>query len=96
MGVFTEDIQRLCGNIVALRKGRQTLRAALATENRDRRSEIAEMRATAGRLQTEMAHQSSAARNSFLRELKREVHGECRAVREDLAGARHAWLGKRG
>lgn len=94
MGVFSNDMIQLCGEIGALRKMRGALLKHLEHETIDRKVFVLAMRAAFSNAQAEMARQTRADRQAFLFSLKRVVAGKRRELRADLMGARQAWFGK--
>jgi len=89
VGVLTDDMTRLCDEIVTLRRGRRAL-------NAERKNTVTLMCAGFARARAEMAHQTHAMRHAFLKNLWPGVHRHLRETRADLMGARRAWMGKGG
>lgn len=92
--MLTEEMTRLCGEIVALREMRGNLITQLQSEAKGRKQAVTQhcsdlrssLRTTAKRAEQERA--------AFLNNLKRSVGAQRRELRSDLAGARQAWAGK--
>jgi hypothetical protein len=91
--MMTEDITRLCGEIVALREGRHALMETLAHGHKERAQAVSEFCAATHTARAEMAKRTKTERLGFFNNLKRAVHTEQRAIQRDLAGARKAWAG---
>ena len=85
--MLTDDMTRLCGEILALRKMRCSFRNGLQRD-------VAELCAGFGSARAAMAKQTKNERVTFLNGLKRSVGAQRRDMRSDLAGARRAWAGK--
>lgn len=87
MGHLTEEMTRLCGEIVALRRARHGFIRHLtqstgAMRNRFRRAHL------------EMARRTKAERRAAINTLKKTVAGLRHEFAADLQGARRAWAGK--
>ena len=91
--MMTEDITRLCGEIVALRQARGAMMRELARENKDRSQSVFQFCAHTQSARAEMAKRTSNERNAFLRDLRRATNTQRRKMQKDLAGARRAWAG---
>jgi hypothetical protein len=87
MGRLTEDMTRLCGEIVALRGARQGFVKDL-TRN------VARMQANFRRARQEMGRKTRAERRAAINHLKKTVAGLRQEFAADLQGARRAWAGK--
>jgi hypothetical protein len=87
MGRLTEEMTRLCGEIVALRGNRRTF-------VKDLTKHTAAMRAGFRRSHQEMARKSKAERRAAVAHLKKTVGAMRHAFAADLEGARKAWAGK--
>ncbi len=87
MGRFTDDMTRLCGEIVATRTARNTF-------VKDLTHDVAAMRANLRRAQKDMARKTRAERRAAMAHLKKTVGGMRHAFAADLEGARRAWAGK--
>jgi len=87
MGRLTDDMTRLCGEIVALRGARQGFVKDL-TRN------VARMQTTFRRARQEMARKTRAERRAAINHLKKTVAGLRQEFAADLQGARRAWAGK--
>ena len=84
--MITNDITRLCGEIVALREARGAMMRRLAREHMDRSQSVFQFRAHTRSAHAEMAKRTKTERLAFLRNWQRELQN-------DLAGARRAWAG---
>jgi hypothetical protein len=87
MGRLTEEMTRLCGEIVALRGARKGFVKDL-THN------VATMKANFRRAHNEMARKTKAERRAAMAHLKKTVGDMRHAFATDLDGARRAWAGK--
>ncbi|MHB9072966.1 MAG: hypothetical protein ACYC6G_05525 [Desulfobaccales bacterium] len=87
MGRLTEEMTRLCGEIVALRGARKGFVKDL-THN------VATMKANFRRAHNEMAKKTKAERRAAMAHLKKTVGDMRHAFAADLDGARRAWAGK--
>lgn len=92
--MLTEDITRLCGDIVSMRAMRGALMSQLQRETDGRRREVSNLVVQMGNTRAEMAKRTGNERMAFLNQLKRTVGAQQRELRNDLAGARRAWAGK--
>jgi hypothetical protein len=84
--MMTDDITRLCGEIVALREARGAMMRGLVREHKDRSQSVFQFRAHTHSARAEMAKRTKTERLAFLRNWQRELQ-------RDLAGARRAWAG---
>ena len=91
--MMTDDITRLCGEIVALRETRGAMMRALARENKDRSQSVSQFCAHTQSARAEMAKRTKTERLAFLRDLRRATNTQRRKMQKDLAGARRAWAG---
>jgi len=87
MGHLTDEMSRLCGEIVALRGARRSFVHDL-TKN------VGAMQANFRRTHREMSRKAKAERRAALTNLKRTVAGMRQEFAADLQGARKAWAGK--
>ncbi len=94
MGRLLEDMTRLAGEIQALRGSRRAFRKELADGNRDRQMDVFEMCADFAGTQARAAKRTKEERLAFLKNLKRNVGGQQREMRTDIAAARRAWVGR--
>ena len=92
--MLTEDMTRLCGDIVSMRKMRGDLMSQLQGETDGRRRLVTNLVAQFADSRAEMAKRTGNERMAFLNQLKRTVGAHQRDLRNDLAGARRAWAGK--
>jgi len=91
--MMTEDMTRLCGEIVALRQARGAMMQQLARENKDRSQSVLQFCAHSQSARAEMAKRGKTERHAFLRDLRRAATTQRRRMQKDLAGARGAWAG---
>lgn len=91
--MLTEDMTRLCEEIVTLRTRRGELREALQRDSNDRRESVSGLCQQFADDRAEMARRAKSERRSFLRHLRHQVHAVRREMRSDLAGVRKAWVG---
>jgi adenylyl- and sulfurtransferase ThiI len=87
MGRFTDEMTRLCSEIVACRQARKGFLKNL-THN------VATMKANFRRAHQEMARKARAERQAALNRLKKTVGAMRHELAADLEGARRAWAGK--
>lgn len=92
--MLTDDMTRLCGEIVAMRRGRGCLMSQLQCDTKGRRQAVVGFCADLSSARTTMAKRTKNERVAFVNGLKRWVGARRRDVRNDLAGARRAWAGK--
>jgi hypothetical protein len=92
--MMTEEMTRLCGEIVALRTDRGELLKTLECESQDRRESVADLCAQFHKTRAGMARRTQHDRMSFLRHLRHGVNAQRREMRSDLARVRRAWAGK--
>jgi hypothetical protein len=91
--MLTDDMTRLCGEIVTMRRMRGSLMCQLHNDATERRQAVAEMCSHMGEAHEAMAKRTKNERTAFLNSLRRTVGTQCREMRNDLAGARRAWAG---
>jgi hypothetical protein len=101
MGVLTNDMTRLNGEINAARKVRGTLRENLAQVKRNLtrqmkalQKSVAGMQAGFRKAHREMADSTAEERAAFVADLTGTVAGLCTEVAADLAGAHRAFFGR--
>ena len=92
--MLTDDMTKLCGEILALRRNRGDLINHLARESRDRSQSVAGLCGQFAGMRAAMARRTKSERLSFLHNLKRTVAAERRALQSDLAGVRRVWAGR--
>jgi hypothetical protein len=92
--MLTDDMTRLCDEIVALRKARGAMIVELQHGAKGLKHNVTKLCAHFGRVRSTMAKRTKNERLTFLNNLKRSVGAERRDLRNDLAGARRAWAGK--
>jgi len=87
MGRLTDEMTRLCSEIVALRKTRKGFVKDL-TQN------TAALMANFHRAHSDLARKTKAERRAAVAHLKKTVGAMRHAFAADLVGARRAWAGK--
>jgi len=87
VGHLTDEMSRLCSEIVALREARHTF-------VKDLGHEVATLKSSFRRHHHDMARRSRAERKMDFTNLKKTVAGMRQAFAADLEGARRAWCGK--
>ena len=92
--MLTEDMTRLCDEIVAMRKMRGAMMTDLQHGAKGLKHSVTKLCAHFGRVRATMAKRTQNERLAFLSSLKRSVGAQRREMRNDLAGARRAWAGK--
>ena len=92
--MLTDDMTRLCGEILSMRKMRGTLMNDLQRCAKGRKQAVAKLCAHLGSARVAMAKRTRHERVAFMNSLRRSVGAQRRDVRNDLAGARRAWAGK--
>ena len=91
--MLTEEMTRLCGEIVAMRTRRGELLKTLESDSQERRESVSDLCRQFHKARAGMARRTHHDRVSFLRHLKHGVHAQRRELRSDLAGVRKAWAG---
>jgi len=92
--MLTNDMTRLCGEILALRRMRGSLMSELQHGAKGRKQAVAELCAHIGSARASMARRTRNERVAFLNTLRRSVGAHRRDMRNDLAGARRVWAGR--
>ena len=92
--MLTDDMTRLCGEILAMRRMRGTLMNQLQRDTKERKHAVAEFCVHLGSSRTAMAKRTKIERVAFLNHLKRSIGAQRRELRNYLAGARRAWAGE--
>ncbi len=92
--MLTEDMTRLCGEIIAMRRMRGNLMSELERGAKGRQQAVAELCTHMTTARSTMAKQTKNERVAFMNNLRRSVGAHRRATTNDLAGARRAWAGK--
>jgi hypothetical protein len=92
--MLTDDMTRLCDEIVSLRRMRGSLMGQLHNEAAGRKQAVAEMCSRMGEARLAMARRTKNERVAFLNNVRRSVSAQCREMRNDLAGVRRAWAGR--
>ena len=92
--MLTEDMTRLCSEIVAQRRLRGSMMSDLQRGAKERKQAMGEFCANTGSARMAMAKRTKNERVAFLNGLRRSVGAHRREMRNDLAGARRAWAGK--
>ncbi len=91
--MLTDDMTRLCGEILAMRGMRGNMMGELRHEAAGRKKAMAEFTANLNETRADMARRTKEERTAFFSQLKRTVGTQRREMRNDLAGARRAWAG---
>ncbi len=92
--MMTEDMTRLRGEILAMRRVRGSLMNDLQHDTKSREKAITQLCSHFSHARTMMAERTKNVRLVFLNNLKRSVGAHLQITRNDLAGARRAWVGK--
>lgn len=92
--MMTDDMTRLRGEILAMRRVRGSLMNDLQHDTKSRKKAITQLCSHFGHARTMMAKRTKDVRLVFLNNLKRSVGAQRQDMRNDLAGARRAWVGK--
>ena len=95
MGVLTDDMKRLRGEVEALRMARGALMQDLAPVTRQRRDAVSMMQAGFRKTRGEMARNAKAERRAYITGQKRTVAHLRKEFATDIAGAARAWFGAR-
>lgn len=93
MGVLTDHMTRLTGEIVSMREARHTLNRNLAQEATFRAHAVRRMCDNFFTERTAAAREHKKERLAFVDTIQRMVSAHRNAVRSDLAGVRQAWAG---
>ena len=88
MGCMTNDMCRLRGEIGSSHRARETF-------VKDLEKDVSEMQANFAFTRTARARRMKADLMAFTTRLRKETGEQVRAVRTEMAGARHAWRGTR-
>jgi len=92
--MLTDDMTRLCREIVDLREMRASAMNDLQSETEDRKQAVAELCSQMHDDREAMAKRTKKERMTFLKGMRRSVNAQRREMRNDLAGARAAWAGE--
>jgi len=92
--MLTDDMTRLCAEILALRKMRGNLMSEIQHDSKGRKKAVAKFCAHLGSARAALARRSKHDRVAFMNHLRRTVGAQRQEMRDDLAGARNAWAGK--
>ena len=92
--MLTDDMTRLCAEIVAMRKCRGELLDALERGSKDRRQCVSSLCEQFAGARAGMARRTKKDRQAFLHHLRRTVNSVRSEMRSDLAGVRRAWSGR--
>jgi hypothetical protein len=92
--MLTDDMGRLRGEVIAMRKVRGILLSDLQKVTKSRKKVVAQMCSHFGHIRSRMAKQTKHERLAFLDRLKNTVVLLRKETADDLAGARNAWAGK--
>ena len=93
--MLTNDMTRLCREIVTLRGMRASAMTELQQDAKERKQVVAELCSQMHDDRTAMARQTRKERMTFMKGVRRTVNAQRRAMTNDLAGARKAWAGKK-
>ncbi len=94
MDVLSETMNRLCADITSLRRSRHQLRETLQQGNLMRRAAVEHLCHDFAATRAEMGKNRTNQRLAFVSQLQRSVSQQCRALQDDLRGARRAWMGQ--
>lgn len=94
MDVLSETMNRLCADINSLRRSRHQFRETLQQETHQRRAAVEHLCHDFAATRAEMGKNRTDQRLAFVSQLQRSVSQHCRALQNDLRGARRAWLGQ--
>ena len=92
--MLTDDMTRLCREIVVLRGMRASAMSDLQNETEDRKQAVAGFCSQVHADRKAMASRTKKERMTFLKGLRRSVNAQRREMRNDLAGAGRAWAGE--
>ena len=93
MDVLSETMSRLCADITSLRRARQELNETLKQGNLMRRAAVEHLCHDFAATLAQTGKKRGKERRSFVGSLQRSVHRQRQALRDDLSGARRAWMG---
>ncbi|MGP8258603.1 MAG: hypothetical protein ACLQM6_01470 [Acidobacteriaceae bacterium] len=93
--MLTNDMTRLCREIVTLRGMRASAMTELQQDTRERKQAVEEMCSQIHDDRVAMAGRTKKERMTFMKGVRRTVNAQRRAMANDLAGARRAWAGKK-
>lgn len=93
--MLTNDMTRLCREIVTLRGMRASAMTELQQDTRERKQAVEEMCSQIHDDRVAMAGRTEKERMTFMKGVRRTVNAQRRAMANDLAGARRAWAGKK-
>lgn len=94
MGVLSNAMTGLCGEIVAMRQQRKALANRLKEEHGARRAAVKEMCNDLAGARVRMATEVKRQHQSLRRKREQLTHKHRQDMRSDLAGARRGWAGK--
>jgi hypothetical protein len=92
--MLTNDMRRLCREIVTLRGMRANAMTEMQQDAKERKQVVAEMCSQMHADRVAMARQTKKERMTFMKGVRRLVNAQRREMTNDLAGARKAWAGK--
>jgi len=87
MGMLTDDMTRLCGEIIASRDAREAFL-------KDLQDAVSGMQTGFRNAHAEMARKTKAERVGFVSSLKKTVFDMRKDFAAEIAGAHRAWFGK--
>jgi hypothetical protein len=91
--MLTNDMKRLCREIVTLRGMRASAMTELQQDTKQRKQDVEEFCSQIHDDRTAMARQAKKERMTFMKGMRRSVAAQRHAMANDLAGARKAWAG---
>ena len=92
--MLTDDMTRLCREIVDLRGMRASAMKNLQNETEERKQAVTELCSQMHDDRKAMASRTKKERTTFLKGVRRTVNAQLRETRNDLVGARKAWAGE--
>ena len=93
--MLTNDMRRLCREIVTLRGMRASAMTELQQDTKQRKQDVEEFCSQMHDDRMAMARQTKKERMTFMKGVRRLVNAQRREMTNDLAGARKAWAGKK-
>ncbi len=92
--MMTDDMTRLCAEIVGMRRRREQLLDDLAAGSNQLSQSVSNLCSHFASDRAAMARETRADRGAFLHKLQNTVNQHLRETRSDLEGARRAWAGR--
>ncbi len=93
--MLTNDMTRLCREIVTLRGMRASAMTELQQDAKERKQTVEDFCSQIHEDRVAMAGRTKKERMTFLKGVRRLVNAQRREMTNDLAGARKAWAGKK-